>query len=196
MTVLRYREDPAVVRPEVERLAEIQAGFPDVQGHYYALAFRAVAAGLDGDHEAAFALSEQARDANPMAGGEWLYPAGEAAMWLRDRERLSALLADLAERRPLGRMNEVWRIEIEAARDALDGRMAEAFEGFDRARRGWQDLGLTLHTAQNRMHCALLCGGTPEGRAAAEEARALLDQMGAPTLLALLDEATGAALAR
>ena len=196
MTVLRYREDPAVVRPEVERLAEIEAGFPDVQGHYYALTFRAVAAGLDGDHEAAFALSEQARDANPMGGGEWLYPAGEAAMWLRDRERLTALLADVAKRRPLGRMNEVWRIEIEAARDALDGRMAEALEGFDRARRGWQDLGLTLHTAQNRMHCALLCGGTPEGAAALEEARALLDQMGAPTLLALLDEATGAALAR
>ncbi|HUU61437.1 MAG TPA: hypothetical protein VMX37_03530, partial [Acidimicrobiia bacterium] len=194
MTVLRYRQDPALVRPEVERLAELEAGFPDLQGHYYALVFRAVAAGLDGDHEAAFALSRQARDANPMGGGEWLFPAGEAAMWLRDRGRLSDLLNDLAQRRPLGRTNEAWRIELEAARDALEGRPAEALAGFEAARHRWDDLGLKLHMAQNRIHCALLCTGTAEGAAAAEEARALLDQMGAPILLAQLDEAAGAAL--
>ena len=194
-TVLRYREDPTVIRPEIERLAALQAGFPDLQGHYYALVFRAVAAGLDGDHEAAFALSKQAREANPMGSGEWLFPAGEAAIWLRDRGRLSGLLDHLRERRPLGRMNEAWRIELEAARDALEGRTEEALDGFEAARRRWEELGLKLHTAQNRANCALLCGGTAGG-AAAEEARTLLGEMGAPTLLALLDEATGAAVTR
>jgi len=93
-------------------------------------------------------------------------------------------------------MNEAWRIELEAARDALEGRTEEALDGFEAARRRWEELGLKLHAAQNRMHCALLCGGTPGGAAAAEEARTLLGEMGAPTLLALLDEAAGAAVTR
>jgi class 3 adenylate cyclase/tetratricopeptide (TPR) repeat protein len=196
MTVLRYRQDPASARREVDRLAALAADATDLQGRYYALVFRAVAAGLDGDHEAAYALSERARDENPMGSGEWLFPAGEAAMWLQDPRRLDEVLAALAGRQPLGRMYAAWRIEVAAARDALEGRPADARAGFEAARLRWDDLGLKLHAAQNRIHLALLCAGTPDAAIAAEEGRRLLDQIGAPTLLAQLGAAVASAVPR
>lgn len=192
MTVTRYREDPAVIRREVDRLAALTVDSPDLQGRYYALVFRAVAAGLDGDHEAAFALSRQARDENPMGSGEWLFPAGEAAIWMRDGARLRQVREDLAGRGPLGRTYDAWATELAAADDALAGRAAEAGAGFEAARRRWEDLRLKLHVAHNRIHLALLAAGTPAGAAAADEARRLLEQMGAPVLLAQVDRAVGA----
>jgi len=193
-SVLRYREDPSEARREIERLTTLTGDSTDPQSRYYALVFRAEAAGLDGDHEAAYALSRQAQAVNPMGSGEWLFPAGEAAMWLRDRERISGVLADLEERLPLGRMNAAWRIELESARSALDGDRDGALTGFEEARRCWEELSLKLHLARNRMHTALLCAGAPEAAVAAEEARRLIEQIGAPTLLPLLDAALGAAL--
>jgi class 3 adenylate cyclase/tetratricopeptide (TPR) repeat protein len=190
-TVLRYREDPAEARREIERLAGLTEDSPDLQGRYYALVFRAEAAGLAGDHETAYALSRQAQAVNPMGSGEWLFTAGEAAIWLGDRERVTDVLADLEERLPLGRTNSAWRIELEAALSALDGDPAAALAGFDTARRRWEELSLKLHLARNRIRVARLCAGMPEAAVAAEEARRLLDQMGAPTLLALLAGVAG-----
>jgi class 3 adenylate cyclase len=196
MSVLRYRLDPAEARSEVDRLAALAADSPNLQSRYYALVFRAVAAGLDGDHEAAYALAEQARDQNPVGTAEWLFPAGEAAFWLRDRRRLADARAALADYQPLGRTLDAWQVELEAAADALEGRTAQAAAGFEAAQRRWEELGLQLHAAQNRIHLALLCAGTSEAAAAAHQGRQLLDRIGAPTLLAQLEEAVGAAARR
>jgi class 3 adenylate cyclase/tetratricopeptide (TPR) repeat protein len=193
MTVTRYREDPAVIRREVDRLAALTADSPDLQSRYYALVFRAVAAGLAGDHDAEFDLAEHARDENPMGSGEWLFPAGEAAIWMRHVRRLGKVRETLTARGSLGRMYRVWDLELAAAQDALEERAGEAVTGFEQARRRWEELGLKLHVAQNRIHLTLLCPDSPEAAPAADEARRLLEQMGAPNLLAQLDQAIGTA---
>lgn len=192
LTVLRYRDDPAAVRAEVNRLAEWEKNeSPDPQAPYYALVFQAAAAGIDGDHEAAYRFAREAGAANPMGSGDWLIPAGTAAMWLRDRRRLEEVLADLDARQPLGRTNAAWRLEVEAALAALNGDGPRALALFQAARKGWEDLGLTLHLANGLTHFVLFCSGTPEAAAAEAEARRLYGQMGAPNLLALLEQAKG-----
>ena len=70
-------------------------------------------------------------------------------------------------------MYTAWRSSWRLPSEALEGRTAEALAGFEAARRRWEELGLKLHLAQNRVHLALLCPGTPEAAAAAEEARRL-----------------------
>jgi class 3 adenylate cyclase/tetratricopeptide (TPR) repeat protein len=193
MSVLWYRQDPGAARREVDRLGDLAAASPDLQGRYYALNFRATAAILAGDPAAAFEIGRRARAENPMGLSDWLFPAGEAAIWLRDRDRLTEVIDGVAQVRPAGRSYSAWRIELEACRDALDGRADEAAAGFSAASRLWEGLGLKLLLAYNRIHTALLCPIEPDRSQAAEEARRLCEEMGAPALIALLDLAAAAA---
>ncbi|MBS1195364.1 MAG: adenylyl cyclase class-3/4/guanylyl cyclase [Actinobacteria bacterium] len=196
MMAQRYRQEPGASRREVERLAALAAASPDLQIHHHALVFRALAAGLDGDHEAAFALSQQARTQSPPGSREWVGAAAEAAMWLRDAGRLAGVLAALEADGPVGRIPAGWQTEFEAARDALEGDTAAALAGFDKARLVWESLGARLHLALNRIHLVLLCPGTPEAASAAGEARRLAAEMGAPTLLTMLERAAAATTPR
>jgi len=78
----------------------------------------------------------------------------------------------------------------------LQGDTAAALAGFDKARLVWESLGARLHLALNRIHLVLLCPGTPEAAAAAGDARRLAAEMGAPTLLTMLERATAATAPR
>jgi class 3 adenylate cyclase/tetratricopeptide (TPR) repeat protein len=192
----QHRKDPIAARQEVERLAAEVTTDTDPQRRSDYLVCRSEAAFLAGDYESAYALAEQAADNPFQIGDQALTAAGEAAIWLRDGDRLRHVLSSLRERRGAGRVLDAWRVEITAAVAAVAGNVAAAADGFAAAQRLWERLGAKWMSALNRAHFALLCPEHADAGAAADEARARAHGIGAPNLVALLDRALGVTAAR
>jgi hypothetical protein len=73
---------------------------------------------------------------------------------------------------------------------ALDGRRADALAGFTDAVRRWRDLGFEFEAAVCALNFVTTIGGSePEVRAAAEDARAVFERLGAQPFMKRLDAA-------
>jgi hypothetical protein len=111
-----------------------------------------------------------------------------AAAWLGDGAALADAMRVLG-RNP-GRVPAIMRREGEAALAALEGRRAEALAGFLDAARRMNDLGLIVHAALCELGLVTMLGSAaPEARAAAANARAVFERLGAEPLLKLLEAA-------
>jgi hypothetical protein len=80
--------------------------------------------------------------------------------------------------------------EAEAAAAALEGRRAEAATGFADAIRRWREIGVAVGAAWCALDWVMMLGTSDaSARAAADEARAVFERVGARPLLDLLAEA-------
>jgi class 3 adenylate cyclase/tetratricopeptide (TPR) repeat protein len=110
------------------------------------------------------------------------------AIWQRDPALVRAELALLS----VGRSPLVTALarEAEAAIAAIEGRAAEAVSAFRDAARRQEDLGNHLARALCQLSMVTLLGpGAPEALDAAEDARAMLTDVGATPFLRFLDQA-------
>jgi hypothetical protein len=81
---------------------------------------------------------------------------------------------------------------IEAGLLALSGKTSEALAGYRANQEAWRDLGLAFDVALTAIDMATLIGpGEPAVVAAAEEARGILEGLGARRFLARLEAAMG-----
>ena len=111
-----------------------------------------------------------------------------AAAWLGDADAVADAMATLADSR--GRVPAVLRREGRAAQAALEGRRSEALGLFLDARRRWQELGLGFESAMSALSLVTMLGAAdPQARAAADEAAATFERLGARPLSAQLERA-------
>lgn len=114
--------------------------------------------------------------------------AARAAAWLGDSAGVSDALAP--QQQQPGRVSQTARVEGAASLAALEGRGAEAVTGFSEALRGWRELGLEFDFSLCALTFLKVVGaGSPEARAAGDDAREFFERVGAPGLLAMLDDA-------
>ncbi len=117
---------------------------------------------------------------------EW---AARAALWLGDAKRALVAVDRLDELRVSGRVPRAIRLEMQAGAAALDGDHARALAGYREAIGIWRELDVPVNLGLCLTDMAIVVGPTqPEGVAAADEARAVWERLGLPSVLARLDE--------
>jgi hypothetical protein len=83
-------------------------------------------------------------------------------------------------------------LAIEAGALALEGRRDEAVERYQEAARRYREMRLAFDGAVIRLDAARVLGiGTPEGRAAADEARSVFERLAARRLIEQVDALAG-----
>ncbi len=119
------------------------------------------------------------------------YPAAaRVALWLRDADAARADLHELDGTGAHGPAIDLRRAAIEAGIDALEGRRAEARNGFRTALDRARDLRLAFDEALLAIDMAILLeAGMPEVREAATRGREILARLGARPFLERLDAA-------
>ncbi len=179
------------VDPTLEWLAGLAASVTEIQVRSSVDDVAAEVALARGQLERARDLARRSYETHPAPDSPSIRTAGRAAAWLGDRDTLAQVHGVLAVR--TGRMAAAARHEIEAAREALDGRRREAVIGFVDALRKWRDLGVALDHAICALGMVRLLGSFPgaaeEVAAAAAEAREFFTAVGAQPWLERLDEA-------
>ena len=176
------------VGAELQALADLVADSGEVQAPASVDEVRAEVAFALGDFARALELAQKSYRTNLAPDSTALQIAGRAAGFLRNADAVGEVL-DILRTQP-GRVPGVARREAESALAALDGRRAEALAGFVDAIRRWRELGLELDAALCALNLVAGLGpSSPEARAAADDAAALFERLGAHPLLARLAEA-------
>jgi class 3 adenylate cyclase/tetratricopeptide (TPR) repeat protein len=117
---------------------------------------------------------------------EW---AARAGLWRSDAGRARDAVDRLQELRLPGRVPRAIRRQVGAALAALDGRQSEALDGYREALEMWREMDVPVFRGLCLMDMvAVIAPSVPEAAAAADEARSLWTRLGAPPLLARLDE--------
>jgi tetratricopeptide (TPR) repeat protein len=127
------------------------------------------------------------------AAGAYLTEAVRPALWLRDPIRARAVAerldADPDAHAPVSRVN---RAAAWAGIAALEGRRDEAIAGYRDALKRYREIGFDFEVARGELDMLMLLGpDLPEARAAAEEARAVFERVGARPYLERLDATIG-----
>jgi tetratricopeptide (TPR) repeat protein len=173
---------------EFEALSERTSAMTEVQAPATVLEVRALVALANGMFERALDLAQQSYAMNVAPDATAPHTAMRAAAWLGDGAALADVMRVLG--RNAGRVPAIMRREGEAALAALEGRRAEALAGFLDAARRMNDLGLIVHAALCELGLVTMLGSAaPEARAAAANARAVFERLGAEPLLKLLEAA-------
>lgn len=144
-----------------------------------------------GDFEEAqrLATSSFARSHSPDSTA--LLRSARLACWLGDLSRAATVRETMAE--IPGRMHAAGRRELEAGIAALEGREPDARTGFTDALRAWRDLGARFELAMAELDMVTMLGPeSAEAREAAEDARAIFQELRAEQHLRLLDRALAA----
>jgi hypothetical protein len=123
------------------------------------------------------------------AFGSWAWlGAGQAALWEGDAEAARAILADLESSGEHNFLTGQARREIQAGLAALAGRTAESVAGYREALSRWHDAGTVFLEALCALTFVRVVGpADPDARAAAAEARVILERLRALPLLDRLD---------
>jgi tetratricopeptide (TPR) repeat protein len=117
---------------------------------------------------------------------EW---ATRAGLWMGDESRVREAVERLHAVRPHGRVPRTMARQMDAAIAALDGHHSEALEGYREALEVWREMEVPFIRGLCLMDMvAVIAPSVPEAAAAADEARSLWTRLGAPPLLARLDE--------
>ncbi|CAN5726317.1 adenylate/guanylate cyclase domain-containing protein [soil metagenome] len=118
---------------------------------------------------------------------------GHAAVRLRDRSAAETVLRASRRLRVFGPCAEVIRKSLASATVALGGRRDLALAQYLDTTRAWRELGLPFQLALTQIDFITLLGVEhDDGRAAADEARTILERLGAKPFLAQLDRALSA----
>jgi class 3 adenylate cyclase/tetratricopeptide (TPR) repeat protein len=181
------------VRADLAELERLGAGMDDFVLGASLIDTRAFVATAGGSlADAADLFREESRLVGDQSALS-LYMAARPALWLGDRERAAADLADLDATGIHGPVVECRRATIRAGLLALDGRTAEALAGYRDVLARWEGLGLVLDKAMTAIDMATLIGpGEGDVTAAVADARAFLERVGATPFLERLDAAMAA----
>jgi hypothetical protein len=153
-----------------------------------ALAMFAFAAGNDAE---AWAQQLQAiRELNRATSAGF---AARIAAWRHAVADVRIARAMLEEGPDRGRWVDAERARVDAAIAALEGREAEAIEGYGTAFRIYEELGLRFELAMGKAELAELLPDAEGSEAAREDARSILAELGAVALLRRLRAPTATA---
>ncbi len=118
--------------------------------------------------------------------------ASRAAVWMRDAEGAASDLAALDETGVRGPLVTLRRTAFRAGIAALEGRADDARSLYAEARPGLHDRGVEFEAALVAIDMAVVLGADdPDARAAAADARLVLERLHALPFLARLDGALG-----
>jgi len=177
----------------LDELIALAAGSSDPLDVASVPSIRATVALASGDLERAIADALAAVEIAPRLAEEEYPIAIRAALWhgdlLRARE-ISALLDALPAS---GRVMQAGRLTARAGIAALEGRRADAVSGYREALRRWREIGQLRDFALCAIDFVTLLGpDEPDARAAAEEARPILERIRARPYLERLAAALAA----
>jgi len=182
------------VAAELQGLADLAAGWTELQAQSSVGESRALVALARGELRAALDLAQAAYRINAAPDGTGMETAIRAASGLRDGDAVSDALRVL-EPFP-GRVTTAVRHEGEAVLAGIAGRRKESLAGFLDAIHRWKELGLTVEVALAQLTLVTVLGATDaEARTAAEEARVVFERVGSPPLLDRLAAAVAAVAA-
>jgi class 3 adenylate cyclase/tetratricopeptide (TPR) repeat protein len=181
-------------QPTADLIAERPQHFDDPQARSgFGLTDARVALG-EGRLQAAYEAAMAAADMQTEYGYAAVSVAGHAAAWLLDAERARVVRTHMAGW--YAPALEVDGLTLDAGIAALEGRRDAAVAGYDDALARWRGLGADLDLALCALDMATLLGPDAAGvSSAAEEARAILERIGARPLLLRLEAALGAPVA-
>jgi hypothetical protein len=111
-------------------------------------------------------------------------PAARASLWLRDPSGIREALGERDMSR--ARATDLRFAVIRAGQAALEGRPDVARAAYLAAEAGLRDLGIRFELGLALLEHAVFLAGDPSTGAAADEARAIFEDLGATTLLARL----------
>ena len=111
-------------------------------------------------------------------------PAARASLWLRDAAGMREALGERDG--SAGRATDLRFGVVRAGLAALEGRTDDARATYLAAEAGFRDLGIRFELGLAALEHAVFLAGDPSAGAAAEEARAVFEDLGATTLLARL----------
>jgi class 3 adenylate cyclase len=149
-----------------------------------------------GYHDAFAHLRFAARDhegmrqhAAELLGGPMMYPydtipAARASLWLRDAAGMRDALGEPGA--SVGRATDLGFAAIRAGLAAVEGRTDDARAAYLAAQSGLRELGIRFQLGLALLEHAVFLPDDPSAAAAADEARAIFDELGATTLLARL----------
>ncbi len=147
---------------------------------------------MAGHFDEAHAASMRSVNLNPGSAAEDVPVAARAALWAGKPQLAADAAQVLRDQGNHGRTIHAGIRGIEACLAAQEGRLDEAVEGFGEVTRQWRDLGTLFELALVDLDFVKFVGGErPEVRAAADEARTILTEIGSQPLLSRLDEALG-----
>jgi len=175
----------ADVDEQLRDIAQRVADMTEIQAPAAVAEVRAEVASARGDFRTALELAQFAYRLSSSPDGIAPTTAARAAAWLGDADALREAMEKL-EARP-GRVPAAAAREAGAALAVLGGRRSEAQAGFADALRRWRELGLDFEVAICTLNLVTMLGASdPETRAAADEAAALFERLGAKPLQELL----------
>jgi class 3 adenylate cyclase/tetratricopeptide (TPR) repeat protein len=178
------------VRQRADELWELAVTFEDTQ--YRGVAMSAVIACALASDRAAEAHPRAQTLAGDMVGWADAAPYhGRLAIWMQSAEETRKSV-EAHERARKGRVWAAQHAMLLGALAQLEGRSADARTHYAEALRTYRDLGLLLSLAECQLDIVRLGAMEPaERRAAADEARAFFQRVGATALLERLDDALG-----
>ena len=180
------------VSADLQHLADVAAGWTELQAQSSVGESRALVALARGELRSALDLAQAAYRINVAPDGTAVGTAVRAAAALGDADALADALRVL-EPFP-GRVTKAVRHEARAALAGIAGRRTESLTEFLDAIQRWKELGLYVDAALAQLTLVTVLGlAEAEGRAAAEEARAVFEGVGSPPLLDRLAAVTMAA---
>jgi GNAT superfamily N-acetyltransferase len=132
-------------------------------------------------------IRDAVTDAGDAYGSVGRLLAGRARLWTGDVVEARAIVEQSSQ--PLGGYGQAGRLEILAGVAALEGRLDDAAEQFAATLRAYEELDLVFERALCQLTMvAVLPPSRHDASAAAVEARAVLERLGAAPWLARLDE--------
>ena len=173
---------------------EIEAQLPaegDPQSHFYHAFNAGLLRTLSGDPDAGY---RTVMAALPTMSGTWAMSghivAGTHALLAGDEAALRVVREGWRSVGVRGRVADVSTTAFDAAIDVFEGRVAAGAAGFRSAIEVLDQLGFRVDRALMLTAAVGLLGvDEPYGRVAADQARALIAELGSPTMLALLEGA-------
>jgi tetratricopeptide (TPR) repeat protein len=176
------------VESEFQFLTERVEKMTELQAQSSVGEVRALVALARGEFTQALDLARRAYQITTAPDATAPQTAIRAASWLGDAASVADSLGVL-EGMP-GRAAAAIRREGQAALAALQGRRGEALADFLEAVRRWRELGLEFEAAVCGLSLVTMLGPSdPEARAAAGDAGAVFERLGAKPLVKLLEEA-------
>jgi class 3 adenylate cyclase/tetratricopeptide (TPR) repeat protein len=176
----------------LDRLTTLADRLTDPFARACLLSIRGDRAMLAGDPVAAAADSLASAQLDTPARGLFTAIAFRQALWARDLDRASAVLA-IMESLPPNPAHAASLVAIHAGLDALEGRRDAAATGYRAGVAGTQALGDAFEAARIALDCVLAVGADhPVARMLADEARPVFERVRATPYLERLDAAMGA----
>jgi hypothetical protein len=180
------------VDAEFEALEELTTGASDTQLRAGMEMTRAAIALSRRECDNAFEAAMRVIEIEPGFVGWASDLACQAALGMRDLERVRAVAARQAELSSPGRLTEINASTIAAVLAALEGRTSDAVRGYREVIGFWRATEQFYLVAQRGLDFVSAVGpDVPEARAAGEEAREIFAQLGARPALERLDALLG-----